>query len=399
MRFSQFFETGPTRIPIDSSYYLGSIVALLYSQTLLAAVKPKYMSTSTKRVIATPFVLADIIFPMMYRDASETWNLLGATIPFMAFLRYFDLFWVAPVVQGKDAYASMKSLQIEFWSCLREFSKEEKKEFVKDRKFYHILPNLLFHAIIADVIGAWFMTFTQEELMNMYFTRPFFFVGFFLVTLIAMNSGFTANGYFLQLIYVILYEKGSYCEKQWRRLMENPICATSLGDIWSLRWHQSLKPTWLNLPFKEVRYTVERKLSKCGVENARRLATMVAALSVFMCSGLLHEYLAYVNIGYTEYKLFAGQEMCFFTIQGIAVMMEILVSRSFKHQSWAKSPLMTTISRIWALSFLCITSPLFLRAFMHWDAWHAGAFFPYQAQILQAMHKIPGMHYFCGSSF
>lgn len=61
------------------------------------------------------------------------WNLLGATIPFMAFLRYFDLFWVAPVVQGKDAYASMKSLQIEFWSCLREFPKEEKKEFVKDR--------------------------------------------------------------------------------------------------------------------------------------------------------------------------------------------------------------------------------------------------------------------------
>lgn len=72
MRFSQFFETGPTRIPIDSSYYLGSIVALLFSQTLLAAVKPKYMSTSLKRVIATPFILADIIFPMMYRDASES---------------------------------------------------------------------------------------------------------------------------------------------------------------------------------------------------------------------------------------------------------------------------------------------------------------------------------------
>lgn len=62
------------------------------------------------------------------------WNLLGATIPFMAFLRYLDLFWVAPAVQGKDAYASMESLRIEFWSCLRTFpKKEEEEEFVKDR--------------------------------------------------------------------------------------------------------------------------------------------------------------------------------------------------------------------------------------------------------------------------
>lgn len=51
--------------------------------------------------------------------------------------------------------------------------------------------------------------------MNMYYTRPFFFIGFFLVTLIAMNSGFTANGYFLQLIYVLMYEKGSYCESKY----------------------------------------------------------------------------------------------------------------------------------------------------------------------------------------
>lgn len=52
----------------------------------------------------------------------------------MAFLRYLDLFWVAPAVQGKDAYASMKSLRIEFWSCLRTFpKKEEEEKFVKDR--------------------------------------------------------------------------------------------------------------------------------------------------------------------------------------------------------------------------------------------------------------------------
>lgn len=53
----------------------------------------------------------------------------------MAFLRFLDLFWVAPMVQGKEAYASMDFLQEEFWICLRKFPKteEEKKIYVKDR--------------------------------------------------------------------------------------------------------------------------------------------------------------------------------------------------------------------------------------------------------------------------
>lgn len=74
-----------------------------------------------------------------------------------------------------------------------------------------MLPHFLLHAIIADMIGAWFMTFTKQELMNMYYTRPVFYIVFFMITLIAMNSGFTANGYILQLVYVLIYEEGSYC--------------------------------------------------------------------------------------------------------------------------------------------------------------------------------------------
>lgn len=186
--------------------------------------------------------------------------------------------------------------------------------------------------------------------------------------------------------------------------MENPICATSLHDIWSNRWHQSLKSTWLHLPFKEVRISVEHVLSKLvflfrskndrkNATNTRRVSIMMAALSVFMCSGLLHEYIAYVNIGYTEYKSFAGQEMCFFTIQGIAVMIE----RSFFTQTkaWQKS---TLIRRMWTLGILCITSPLFLQAFMHFNTWHAGSFFPpLQLYFLNILRRIPYIQYICGS--
>ncbi|KAI8637594.1 hypothetical protein BD408DRAFT_424313 [Parasitella parasitica] len=402
MKLPSYYETGPTRIPISTSYYLGWIAALLYAQNKLASIKPTAMSTNVKRVIATPLLIADLMFPIFYMELSGSWNLLGATIPFMAFLRFLDLFWVAPVVQGKEAYASMQFLQEEFWVCLRKFpkTKEEEKIYVKDRKFYHIIPHFIVHAVISDTIGAWFMTFTKEDLMQMHHSQPLFFFGFFCMALVAMCSGFVANGYIMQLAYVLMYEKGSYCKAQWRRLMEFPICATSLGDIWSFRWHQSLKPTWLNLPFQEVRILMERLLTKYHVKNARRLGIMVAALSVFMISGLLHEYLVYVNVGLASYKsTFIGQEMCFFSIHGIAVMLEKFVAKAFKGQSWVNSSIMIWLRRAWTLGFACYTFPLFLRGFIEFDSWHAGAFSPYQTTLLKIMRQTPGMRSFCGSLY
>lgn len=187
---------------------------------------------------------------------------------------------------------------------------------------------------------------------------------------------------------------------QWRRLMEFPYLATSLGDIWSVRWHQALKPTWLNLPFQEVRILTERACAKLGLEkSAKRFGIMAAALSVFMISGVLHEYLVYVNVGYEDYKLFRGEEMCFFTIHGIAVMLEKIVGRNFKGQKWTTSPAVMLLRRLWTLGFACYTFPLFLRGFMHWDSWHAGAFFPYQEQMLEMMRQIPGFQHICGSLY
>lgn len=52
----------------------------------------------------------------------------------MAFLRFFDLFWIAPAVQGKDAYASIDCLQIEFWTCLRKKEKDIYERDIKDKK-------------------------------------------------------------------------------------------------------------------------------------------------------------------------------------------------------------------------------------------------------------------------
>jgi len=70
MRLLQYFETGPTRIPISTSYYLGWIAALLYTQNILASIKPTTMSTNMKRVFATPLLAADLILPVIFMDLS-----------------------------------------------------------------------------------------------------------------------------------------------------------------------------------------------------------------------------------------------------------------------------------------------------------------------------------------
>ncbi|KAI8968953.1 hypothetical protein BDF20DRAFT_892461 [Mycotypha africana] len=401
MQLLPYLEAGATRIPLSTSYYLGSIAALIYAQNVLAGVKPTTMSTSVKRILATPLILTDLLFPVFVRDGANSWNLLGATIPFMAFLRFLDLFWVAPMVQGVEAFATQRYLHEEFWSCLRKFpkTKEEEEKYVKDKKFYHIIPHYLIHAIISDIINTWFKTFTEEELLSTYTKNPIFFFGYFCMVLASMCAGFNANGYLLRFIYVLIYEKGSYCSAQWRRLMEFPLCATSLGDIWSFRWHQALKPTWRNLPFAEVRILSERVFRKCGIKSFKRLGIMAAALSVFMISGVLHEYLVYVNAGLKEYRLLRGEEMAFFTIHGVAVMVEKFVSKACGNQPWTKSQLVMILRRVWTLGFACLTIPLFLRGFMVINSWYSGAFTPFEPQILGIMHQIPGMHRLCGSLF
>lgn len=181
--------------------------------------------------------------------------------------------------------------------------------------------------------------------------------------------------------------------------MEFPICSTSLGELWSFRWHQSLKPTWLNFPLREVRLITERFFMKKNNKNAKRVGIMAAGLSVFIASGLLHEYLAYVNTGLSDYKEFVGYEFLFFTLHGVAVLCEKFVEKACQGQSWTKNPTIKALRRAWTLGFLFVTFPLFLRGFLYWDSWYPGTLTPYQPKMIEWMHEIPGMRNVSGSLF
>lgn len=61
-------------------------------------------------------------------------DLVGACACYNFFLRLFELFWSGPLVQNRPVYATVESLWIDFWSCLRTFpkpAKEDTKELKK----------------------------------------------------------------------------------------------------------------------------------------------------------------------------------------------------------------------------------------------------------------------------
>lgn len=49
------------------------------------------------------------------------------------FLRFLELYWVGPFIQHRPAYATVESLWIDFWGCMRTFPKPAKED-TKDLK-------------------------------------------------------------------------------------------------------------------------------------------------------------------------------------------------------------------------------------------------------------------------
>lgn len=50
------------------------------------------------------------------------------------FLRFFELYWIGPMVQDRPVYATIEALWVECWGCLRTFpkpAKEDTKELKK----------------------------------------------------------------------------------------------------------------------------------------------------------------------------------------------------------------------------------------------------------------------------
>lgn len=151
--------------------------------------------------------------------------------------------------------------------------------------------------------------------------------------------------------------------------MINPVLSTSLDDLWSHRWHQAFKSTWLAFPFRPVRILTMRLLTK-RVKNPKPIAFLLASICVFVASALMHEYVIAANMGWPVYNRFYKGEQCIFFIgHGLGVFLEHLVkilvapklSKEFK-----ESQACQLLQRAWTVIFGYLSFYYIMNGFMMW---------------------------------
>ncbi|CAO0793366.1 unnamed protein product [Mucor circinelloides] len=374
------FLGGENRVVLPFFTYPALVVAPTIALALGVTVPTDRLPSIFKQILSIPLLLAVFMIPFGFTNGNRVADLVAGVASYNFFLRFLELYWVGPLVQDRPVYATVESLWIDFWCCLRTFPKPVKKDtpelkkgqvkvYKKDKKFYHIILYLTGHMIVTDVFASWAASFTGDEVHHMWVEKPAVFFVFFASVNILLNAAFNSVGYGLHLFYCIFVEHGSYSSEQWRSLMINPIMSYSLDELWSHRWHQLFKSTWLAFPFRPVRILVERALNK-RVKHARSIAFLLASISVFAASALMHEYVIAANIGLPIYKrVFAGEQCIFFVGHGIGVFFEHLVHMLIipkLPKSFKESMLYEILGHVWTATFGYLTFYWIANGFMSW---------------------------------
>ena len=155
--------------------------------------------------------------------------------------------------------------------------------------------------------------------------------------------------------------------------MINPVMSSSLEELWNFRWHQLFHTSWVAFGFRPARYIAQRALTK-KVKNTLPISLLAGTLAVFFLSGLTHEYMIYVTVGWSVYRrLFIGQQLFFFFAHGAGVTLERFVkklSKSYLPPFVRESFFVRHIaSRLWVFSFAFLTFPFFMDGFSYNQIW------------------------------
>jgi hypothetical protein len=117
-------------------------------------------------------------------------------------------------------------------------------------------------------------------------------------------------------------------------LMRSPFLSTSVGEFWAKRWNVAASALW----FRPLLFS---PLARYGV--------VLALFAAFFASAVGHLCLAYMATVRWKISIACG---AFFLVQPLLILAE----RRMKVHRWP-----TTAARVWTLSALAITSPLFVE--------------------------------------
>ncbi|KAI9026453.1 hypothetical protein CLU79DRAFT_741825 [Phycomyces nitens] len=411
MDYQHLFEGASWRvvlpIPIDILVFATPAIILGY----IATTPTSTLSTKTKQILSFPFLIGVMPLSMAFMSGQKILDILTSLFTYNVFIRFLELIWLGPILNGREAYISSQDFHEELWSCLRSFprpakydtktlKKGEVKTYVKDRKFYHIIPLWFTHYLVCDIIGAWFSTFSAHDAKRIYAenTPLFFFI--FAGVVVIMTSAFNVLGYTMQMFYVLYYEGGSYSSEQWHELMRNPVISTSITSLWSERWHRLLRSTWIAFPFKTTRSVLQKLMGK-PTPQKNAISSALASFSVFIVSSVMHEFFLYSNLDWPVYREFyMGGQIYFFMIQATVVVFEKTIGDALGRRiptSFTESLFGAFLKWLWVIICVFPSFHLFVLGYTTLGAQFSNPFHALQPYILDYVRKTPEIHPFFGS--
>lgn len=141
-------------------------------------------------------------------------------------------------------------------------------------------------------------------------------------------------------------------------LFEAPILASSPRDFWSRRWNRVVRRQFHGQVFMPKENMDKKDLpSRGGFWGSRNGRGLI----VFMLSGVLHELILWSNSREVTLENFA-----FFTLHGVAVMVEANVTR---HRPRPSHTVGLWACRMTFLLFMTLTARLFVAPFLRHDFW------------------------------
>ncbi|KAH7099458.1 membrane bound O-acyl transferase family-domain-containing protein [Auriculariales sp. MPI-PUGE-AT-0066] len=145
-------------------------------------------------------------------------------------------------------------------------------------------------------------------------------------------TGFTAMHELCAFIDVFIL---GHSPEDWPPLFDSPWASASVSEFWSRRWHQTMRPAFLDLGG----YPLQWLLSPFG-KDARRLGLV---MGTFLASGFLHDFGMW-NIQ----REFYPDALYFFGAQGAAVCLEYIYYRvtGRKVGGW--------VGMLWAYAFVVV---------------------------------------------
>lgn len=183
--------------------------------------------------------------------------------------------------------------------------------------------------------------------------------------------------------------------------MRNPVFSRTIDDLWSNRWHQLFKSTWLAFPFRPIRILTVRSLSKTA-KNSKSIAFVLASVSVFVASGLMHEYVIAANMGWPIYsRFYMGEQCIFFVGHGIAAFLENVIKMTIAPKlpkAFKESILCRALQHTWTIIFGYYTFYYIMKGFMTWGFHHDNPLVFSRPWIYEQVHSHPAVLPYIGSN-